>query len=293
MLAGDVQRRAKDVVTRSLRRAIDRPSMSIGLVIIVIMASIAIYPDFFSRRDPYEMDIPNRHQPPSSRHWFGTDDVGRDLYTRMVFGLRTSLVGASVVVTGALLLGTLIGLYGGYSGGIVDDLLMRTADIFLAFPGLIMAMTFAAILGPGLQNVMLGLIIIWWPQYARLSRAQVLVVRQYLFVEAAVSMGARSSYIMLRHILPNIWAPILVKGALDLGFALVLTSALSFLGLGVRPPQPELGAMVSEGRRHLLTSWWYSTIPGLTLFIAVLAINSVADGLRDLLDPMARNVSQP
>jgi peptide/nickel transport system permease protein len=249
---------------------------------------IVLFPSLFATHDPFIISAGEIHAPPSSENWFGTDELGRDVYSRVIYGVRISLGSGLFVVLGALVIGAVVGTYAGYRGGGIDNALMRIADVFLAFPGLVMAMAFVAALGPGLRNAMLALIIIWWPQYARLVRGQVLVLKEFPYVEAARATGARDIRILVRHMLPNFFAPLFVKGTLDVGHAILLTAGLSFLGLGAQPPTPELGAMVTTGRLHILTSWWYSTFPGLAIFIAVLAVNLVGDGLRDLLDPTLR-----
>ncbi|MGQ0570242.1 MAG: ABC transporter permease [Armatimonadota bacterium] len=270
------------------RRVLRHQLMLLGAVILLAFATIAAIPSVFATHDPFQISIDQKHQPPSASHWFGTDELGRDVYSRVIYGIRLSLTAGFVVVAGSLVLGTLVGIYAGYRGGFVDDVLMRMADVFLAFPGLVMAMAFVAALGPSLRNAMLALLIIWWPQYSRLARGQVLALRHSPFVEAALAIGIPDRRILFRHILPNIFGPIFVKGTLDLGHAVLVTAGLSFLGLGARPPEPELGALVTVGRSYLLTSWWYSTFPGFAIFLAVLAVNLVGDGLRDLLDPTLR-----
>jgi peptide/nickel transport system permease protein len=264
--------------------------MAVGLSVLFFFGIISLFPQVFATHDPYEIIVVEKHQPPSKDHWFGTDDLGRDIYSRVIYGMRLSLTAGILVVSGALVLGGLVGIVAGYRGGRTDDLIMRVADLFLAFPALIMAMAVVTVLGAGLRNAMLALIIVWWPQYARLARSLVLSVKEDLLVEAAIAVGAGETRIILRHILPNIFPPIFVKATLDLGQAILVTAALSFLGIGARPPEPELGAMVTGGRGYLLTSWWYSTFPGIVIFIAVLAVNFVGDGLRDLLDPRLRKI---
>ena len=276
-------------LTRSLRRILHQKLLVLGSTVWLLLFLIIVFPHEFATHDPLLISTSNKHEPPSTENWFGTDELGRDVYSRVIFGMRPSFTAGLVVVGGALFVGTLMGTVAGYRGGFTDDFIMRISDIFLAFPSLIMAMTVTAVLGPGLQNAMLALIVVWWPQYARLSRGLVVSVKHSLFVEAAKSIGASEGRVLFRHLLPNIITPIFVKGTLDLGQAILLTAALSFLGLGVQPPDPELGSMVTAGRNFIVTSWWYSTFPGLIIFIAVLAINLVGDGLRDILDPVLKS----
>lgn len=282
-----VHRRGRSV-QHFVGRLSQHPLLVVGLCIALVLVVIALFPTVFSPYDPLAIAAQNKLLPPSAEHWFGTDELGRDVLSRVIHGLRISLSAGFLVVLGAAVTGTLYGIYAGFRGGRVDNILMRIADVFLAFPGLVMAMAFVAALGPGLDHAMLALVVIWWPQYARLSRGQVLTVKHSLYVEAARSTGTGDGGLLFRHILPNIFAPIYIKATLDLGQAVLLTATLSFLGLGATPPNPELGAMVTAGRSYLLTAWWYSTFPGLTIFVAVIAINLIGDGLRDLLDPQLR-----
>ena len=267
------------------RRVRRQKLMMLGLYIFAAITIVVLFPNFFATHDPLAIDVPNKQAPPSVEHWFGTDELGRDIYSRVIHGMRLSFTAGFVVVFGGMILGTGLGMIAGYAGNLADDVLMRLSDVFLAFPGLVMAMAFVTALGPGLRNAMLALIVIWWPQYARLARGMVLSVKHHEYIEGARAIGAGDVRILTRYILPNIFPTIFVKATLDLGLAILVTAALSFLGLGAQPPQPELGAMVTAGRSFLLTSWWYSTFPGLIIFIGVLATNLVGDGLRDVLDP--------
>lgn len=271
-----------------LRRVRQNPLLIAGGIMVVAITIVISFPGVFATHDTLKIGAGGFFESPSREHWFGTDELGRDIYSRVVYGARLSLTAGLFVVLGAAALGTVVGTYAGFRGGVTDNLLMRTADVFLAFPGLVMAMAFVAALGPGLRNALFALILIWWPQYARLVRGLVLVLKELPYVEAARASGAQDGRILFRHMLPNFVAPLFVKSTLDIGHAILLTAGLSFLGLGAQPPMPELGAMVTAGRLHILTAWWYSTMPGLTIFVAVLAINLVGDGLRDLLDPSLR-----
>ncbi|MGQ0572429.1 MAG: ABC transporter permease [Armatimonadota bacterium] len=274
--------------SRLKRLAARQPLTLLGSVILALIAMISLFPFMFATHLPLAIDADRGFLSPSWQHFFGTDELGRDIYSRVIYGVRLSLGSGLGVVLIAILIGTPLGLLSGFRGGKTDTTIMRVADLFIAFPSLIMAMAIVAFLGRNLTNAMLALSITWWPQYARLARGQTLAVREQPFVEAAHAVGARESHIVRRHILPNMFSPVLVKGTLDVGLAILYTASLSFLGLGAQPPSPELGAMVTAGRVHLLTSWWYATMPGLMIFIIVLPLNLVGDGVRDLLDPVLR-----
>ena len=220
----------------------------------------------------------------------GTDELGRDYFSRIVLAAPLDLLIAVVVVASALLIGVVLGVVSGYYGGWIDEAIMRITDIFLSIPGLILALAFTSALGPGLLNIMTALVITWWPGYTRLIRGQTLSIRENLYVEAARAVGVPSGRIVLRHVLPNSFAPVLVNSTLDMGTVILVASALSFLGLGVQPPDPEWGAMVSDGRFYIIAQgwWWLSTFPGLAILFASLGFNLAGDGLRDILDPRLR-----
>lgn len=272
-------------VARFLSR---HPLTAISSSALGIILAVALLPSLFATYLPLEMNVEEAFAPPSRAHFFGTDELGRDIYSRVIYGVRLSLGAGLGVVLLSLLIGTPVGIFTGFRGGRADTLLMRIADLFIAFPGLIMAMAIVAVLGRNLTNAMMALAITWWPQYARLARGQTLAITPLPFIEASRALGAGENHILRRHVLPNIGSPIVIKGTLDVGLAILLTSALSFLGLGAQPPSPELGAMVTAGRIHLLTAWWYATMPGLMIFAIVLSLNLFGDGLRDLLDPTLR-----
>jgi len=274
--------------TSSAMRRVKRywlPIAGAGLVaawVVVMVLGPAIVP-----YSPTAVDLTARLQPPSATHPFGTDDLGRDVFSRVLMGARLSLpTGFAVVLVGGFV-GILIGAVAAYVGGQVEEVLMRTADLVLAFPPLILAMAIAAARGVGVGNAVLSLIIIWWPQYARLSRSLILVQRDQEYVQAAHALGQGSVRTLLRHILPNTGGPIVTLLTLDVGNAIITFSSLSFLGLGAVPPTPEWGAMVSAGRL-LIAQWWVSGMPGLAILSVVLAFNFLGDGLRDWLDPRAR-----
>src|SRR5262249_12970786 len=240
-----------------------------------------------ARHDPIEIDGDNRLGPPSAQHWLGTDGLGRDVLSRVLYGGRVSLPVAAVVVVVASIFGTLYGGLAAYIGGWWDEVAMRVVDMVLAFPSLILAMAIAAALGPSIQNSMFALLVVWCPPYARLSRGQVLALKERDFVAAAQALGLGERRVLLRHILPNAIAPSLVLGAMDFGNAIIITAALSFLGLGAVPPTPEWGAMVSEGR-ELVDQWWISSAPGVAILMVAVGCNFVGDALRDAIDPRLR-----
>jgi peptide/nickel transport system permease protein len=226
---------------------------------------------------------------PSAEHWFGTDDLGRDVFSRVISGAKYSLGVAVVILTLAVTTGAVVGAVAGYFGGFVDEILMRITDMFLAFPALILAIAISATLGPSLRNAVISLSTVFWPWYARLVRGQVLAIKSRDFVEAARSVGVPGFRLLYRHILPSAVSVVIIQMTLDVGFAILATSALSFIGLGAQPPTPEWGAMISSARNYFRDAWWYITFPGLALTITVLGFNLIGDGLRDYLDP--RSVS--
>lgn len=264
------------------------PVSMIGLILAVGMFGIAVAAPVIAPYDPVSLAPKNRLLPPSSMNWFGTDDGGRDVFSRVVFGARYSLLAAAVVLSLAATFGTAVGLIAGFAGGKIDEALMRLTDMFLAFPALVLAMGISAALGASLANSMIAIAVVWWPWYARLVRGQTLRVRHEQFVDAARASGASDAHMILRHILPNCWTPIIVQVTLDVGYAILTTASLSFIGLGAQPPTPEWGAMVATGKDYILDQWWMSTFPGLAIFLAVMAFNLVGDGLQEALSPILR-----
>lgn len=265
-----------------------QPVAFVGLVVLLVIILVSLFPGLFATADPLALDLPNQLLPPNAQNVFGTDELGRDIYSRVIHGTGLTMLSGFGVVAISAVVGTALGLIAGQRGGIVDGLIMRLSDIFLSFPVLIMALAVVAFLGPSLLNATIAVTIVWWPQYSRLVRGQVLSLREYPFIEAARAVGARDSRILAQHILPNCLVPIMVKAGIDFSVAILLTASLSFLGVGAQPPSPELGAMVSNGRGYLLSAWWITTFPSLVIFLAVLALNLVSDKLRDLLDPRLR-----
>lgn len=259
-----------------------------GLVLLGAIGAVALLSTVYLPRDPYAIAVEQRFQPPGPAHPLGTDDLGRDVLSRVMVGARVSLAVAGFVLAVACALGVPLGIVAGYRGGLVDEALMRIADIFLAFPSFLLAMAIVAALGASLANAVLAVGIAWWPRYARLMRGQVLALVHLPYVEAARALGAGEARVLARHLLPNCLAPLLVQLATDAGNAILITASLSFVGLGAKPPLPEWGFMVAQGRQFLLTAWWVPIAPGLAIGATVAAFMFVGDALRDLLDPRLR-----
>jgi peptide/nickel transport system permease protein len=237
--------------------------------------------------DPYAVNTPGRLLPPTAVHWFGTDAIGRDAFTRVIFGARVSLFVGFVVVLSGAAFGMLLGAAAAYARGRAEELLMRMTDLVFCFPPIILAMAIAAALGIGTINTIIAMLVVWWPKYARLSRSLVITQRALEYVEAAQSIGFSRAHVLLRQILPNAVGPLVVLVTLDLGNAILVFAGLSFLGLGVVPPTAEWGAMVADGR-ELVQQWWVATFPGIAILSVVMGFNFVGDGIRDWLDPHAR-----
>lgn len=268
-----------------LRRLRRSKSALLGGLILTALVAAAFAAPLLTPYEPLAIEPVDRLQPPNARHWLGTDVLGRDLYTRILFGARVSLQTGLISVTIAILIGVPTGLLAGFYGGLTDRTLMRVVDLMLTFPGILLALVVIAILGPDLFNAMLAVGISASPAFARVVRATVLSSREQTYVEAARAVGCSNARIMLRHILPNTVAPIIVLGTLGVAGAIIAAAALSYLGLGARPPHPEWGALLSEGRNYLRVAWWMTTFPGLAIMTAVLSINLLGDGLRDAFDP--------
>ena len=258
-----------------------------GAGIVFIWILIAIMAPWLTPYQPDFVDVANRLQPPSWTHWLGTDALGRDVLTRLLFGARVSLTTAFVVVILGATFGTLVGGVAAYARGRTEGAIMRLNDLVLCFPPIILALAIAAALGIGTFNTMVAMLVVWWPKFARLAHSLVLVQRSQEYVEAAIVMGFGPGRILLRHIIPNSIGPLIVLVTLDLGNAIMTFAGLSFLGLGVVPPTPEWGSMVAEGR-ELVAQWWVATFPGLAILTVVLGFNFLGDGVRDWLDPKAR-----
>jgi peptide/nickel transport system permease protein len=271
-----------------LQRLVRSKSAIIGSIIILILVGIAVGADVVAPFDPIRQNFRIQLQPPSLDHLLGTDEFGRDIFSRIVFGSRWALLAGILADSIALVVGVVIGMVGGFYGGRVDAAIVWLTDVMLAFPYLLLAMIVVAIFGPGLVNAMIAIGIVYVPQYARLVRGTVLSLKEKEFVEAARSIGLQPYRIMFRHILPNCVAPIIVMATLAIGWAIVATAGLSFLGLGAQPPTPEWGAMLAGGRNYMLSAWWIATFPGLAIVLTVIGFNLLGDGLRDTLDPYLR-----
>ena len=271
-----------------LKRAFHNVGAVIGIALLLLVTLVGIFSPQLSPYDPLALDLSQKFQPPSRQHLFGTDELGRDVFSRIVMGTRISFQVAGEVLLIAGIIGIFLGIIAGFRGGIADEIIMRAADIFLAFPSFLLAMAIVAALGASIQNAILAIAIAWWPRYARLLRGQVLAVKNMPFVDAARSIGAGDWRIMLRHVLPNCMAPLIVQFTTDAGAAILNTSALSFVQLGARPPMPEWGLMISQGRNFIVNYWWIPTFPGLAIAIAVGGFMFLGDGLRDLWDPQLR-----
>ncbi|MFB3820027.1 MAG: nickel transporter permease [Candidatus Methylomirabilales bacterium] len=262
--------------------------MVIGTAIIAGLLLVAALAPLLATQHPYEQVLKHRLLPPSGAHFFGTDGLGRDIYSRVVHGARVSLMIALLVAGIATPIGMLIGILAGYLGGAVDEILMRLADIFLAFPRLILAIAFAAALGPGVENAIIAIAIAHWPSYARLARAETLNVKSNDYIQAMRVLGAGKARIMAGYIAPMCLSSIIVRMSLDMGTIILTAAGLGFLGLGAQPPMPEWGLMVADGRQFLVDHWWVSTLPGLAILTVVMGFNLLGDGVRDVLDPRQR-----
>jgi len=273
------------VFRSNLKRLLRNKGAVAGLVILGIMILAAVLAPVLPLADPIQIDSTHALYSPGTPFLFGSDQYGRDVFSRVVYGGRVSLLVGPIAVAIALIPGVLIGLLAGYYGRWLDTVLMRVIDVMLAFPGILLALGIVAVLGPSLTSLMIAVGIAAIPTYARLTRASVLSARENLYVDAARVVGARDSIIVSRHILPNIVAPIIVVSTLGVGAAILVAAALSFLGLGSQPPSAEWGRMLSEGRQYLREQWWIATFPGVAIMLTVLALNLLGDGLRDALDP--------
>jgi peptide/nickel transport system permease protein len=256
--------------------------------VLVIAIVMTLAPQLFTGRDPNAIMFMERLKAPSLAHPLGTDENGRDLWARVVYGARPTLTAAVALILLSLGVGSLAGLVIGYAGRRADEMLMRVTEFFLAFPQIVWALAITAVVGRGLVVCVLALSLTWWAQYARLMRAQVLVYKEREFILASRALGQRAWWILLWHLLPNCFSPVLVKATIDVSLAILLLAALSFLGVGAQPPLPEWGAMVTIGRKYLLDYPWYATFPGLAIFMVVLAFNILGERVRDVLDPASK-----
>jgi peptide/nickel transport system permease protein len=271
-----------------LRQLIKDRTALVGLVILAIVFAAAVAAPVIAPHNPHDQDVVNRYAPPSSEHLLGTDNLGRDNLSRLMYGARVSLFSALAVGVAILLIGISVGLLSGFVGGFIDGLLMRIVDVLLAFPSLLLALAITGMLGPGLFHLLIGMTAVWWTEYARVMRGLVLSMKERPFVESARALGLPAHRVALRHILPNIVSPVVVLGTLRTGQLLLALSALSFLGLGVQPPTAEWGAMLSEGQNYLASAPQLMLYPGVAITISALGFNLLGDGLRDVLDPTLR-----
>jgi peptide/nickel transport system permease protein len=260
----------------------------LGVAIVTLVLLLAVFGPIGAPQSPDRINLLAVLQRPSIHHWFGTDNLGRDLFSRVLAGARISVEVAVIILSLSVTFGTVLGILSGLVGGLVDEIVMRVTDLFLAFPGFILAAAIAATLGPSLQHTVLALAVVFWPWYTRLTRGQVLSLREREFVLAARVARAGTLWIATRHLVRNVLPIVVVQVSLDVGYAILATSSLSFLGLGAQPPSPEWGAIITEGRSYIQTAWWWSTFPGLALALTVLGFNLLGDGLRDWIDPRLR-----
>jgi peptide/nickel transport system permease protein len=275
---------------RMISRALANPLSLAGLVIIAMLLLVAAAAPWLAPYNPIRTDVPHRLEAPSVQYPFGTDQLGRDILSRIIYGTRISLRIAILAAVIATVIGTPLGLISGYFRGRVDDLLMRVTDMFMAFPRLILAMAIAAALRPTLENVIIAISLAAWPAYARLARSVTLGLREENFVEAARALGASPLRILARHIAPGVISPVVIQVSLDMGGIILTAAGLGFIGFGAQPPTPEWGVMISEGRTYITDQWWVSTFPGIAISLFVLGFNLLGDGIRDILDPRLRSV---
>lgn len=269
-------------------RRLKRNKMAIlGLIILTILVLLAIFADVIADYDNVviKQNLAHRLQGPSAAHWLGTDEFGRDIFARLIHGTRVSLQVGIVAVGISIVIGGILGAVAGYYGGKLDNIIMRVMDIFLAVPSILLAIAIVSALGPSILNLMLAISISSVPSYARIVRASVLSIRDQEFIEAARAIGASNTRIIFRHIIPNSLAPVIVQATLGVASAILSTAGLSFIGLGIQPPAPEWGSMLSGGRQYLRYAWWVTTFPGVAIMITILSLNLLGDGLRDALDP--------
>lgn len=272
-------------VWRFLRR---NPIALAGLVVLALWVLISVGAPVIAPYKPLEQKVIERLKPPSATHWFGTDQLGRDVLTRVLYGGRLSLPAGVAVVVLAGLIGTALGALSGFAGGWLDEIIMRITEVFMAFPTIILAMAVASALGPNLLNAIFAMVVVWWPAYARVVRSLVLSVKKNDYVEASRALGVPGSRILWRTVLPNCLAPAVVVATIDLGNAVLVFAGLSFLGLGPDPATPEWGRMIADGIQYF-DQWWMSAFPGLAIFTVVMAFNFIGDSIRDALDPRLRN----
>lgn len=274
--------------TSSWRLLARNPVTLISALMLLGVAAVALTADWVAPHGVNDINVPNALQAPSGSHWFGTDELGRDILSRVIVAIQASMRIAVVSVVFAVLVGVTVGVVAGYRGGWLDTVLMRVIDVMFAFPVLLLALAVVAILGPGVTTTILAIGIVYTPIFARVARASTLGVRTEPYVSASRAMGSGDLYILRRHVLPNIAGPLIVQTSLSLAFAILSEAALSFLGLGIQPPEPSLGRMIFDSQGFVTMAWWMAVFPGAAIFVIVLAFNMFGDGLRDVLDPKQR-----
>jgi peptide/nickel transport system permease protein len=281
----------KQSLARAWYRLRQSPLSIFGLIMVALVVATALFSPMLV---PFPQDatgntrMAQKLTAPNDTYLMGTDDVGRDVFSRTLIATQTSLTIGVVVLTIAILIGVPLGAASGFLGGWVDEVIMRITDIFLTVPALVLAMAMGVALGPGMTNAMFAISLVWWPGYARLTRGQVLSLREQDFVESARALGASPWHMIVRHIIPNVISPVIIKASMDMGFAILVAAGLGYIGIGVQAPRPEWGVMISEGRSYVRQAWWISTFPGLAMFVAVMGFNLLGDGLRDVFDPKMR-----
>ncbi|MEV0672022.1 ABC transporter permease [Mycobacterium sp. NPDC050441] len=279
---------SQDSRVASWRLLLSNPVTAISAAVLLAVLVVAVAATWIAPYGINDIDVPSALQGPGTTHWFGTDELGRDVFSRVLVAIAASLRVAVVSVALAAAIGVMIGVVAGYRGGWIDTVVMRIVDVMFAFPVLLLALAIVAVLGPGITTTMLAIGIVYIPIFARVARASALGVRVEPFVAVSRSMGTGDGYILIRHILPNIAGPLIVQLSLSLAFAILAEAALSFLGLGIQPPQPSLGRMIFDAQGFVTLAWWMAVFPGAAIFVMVLAFNLFGDGLRDVLDPKQR-----
>ncbi len=285
--AGPVDERAR---FSSWRLLASNPITVVSAVVLALVVFVAVTAQWIAPFGINDVDVPNALRPPSGEHWFGTDELGRDVLSRVLVAVQASMRVAVVSVAFAVIVGVTVGVIAGYRGGWLDTVVMRVVDVMFAFPVLLLALAVVAILGPGVTTTILAIGIVYTPIFARVARASTLSVRVEPFVQVSRTMGTGHLYVLIRHILPNIAGPLIVQTSLSLAFAILSEAALSFLGLGIQPPQPSLGRMIFDSQGFVTLAWWMAVFPGAAIVVTVLAFNLLGDGLRDVLDPKQRTM---
>lgn len=274
----------------SWRLLLRNPVTVVSAAVLVVVVFVAVTANWLAPFGVNDVDVPNALQPPGAAHWFGTDELGRDVFSRVLVAISASMRVAVVSVAFAVVVGVTIGVLAGYRGGWIDTIFMRVVDVMFAFPVLLLALAVVAILGPGETTTILAIGIVYTPIFARVTRASTLTVRVEPFVQVSRAMGTGHLYILGRHIIPNITGPLIVQTSISLAFAILSEAALSFLGLGIQPPEPSLGRMIFDSQGFVTLAWWMAVFPGAAIFVIVLAFNLIGDGLRDVLDPKQRTM---